>query len=37
MQLNFGMLEIASKLVATQQFDCVHAHDWLVATCGCYT
>lgn len=31
MQLNFGMLEIASKLVATQQFDCVHAHDWLVA------
>lgn len=34
MHLNFGMLEIATRLLKTEYFDCVHAHDWLVAHAG---
>ncbi|MFN4151677.1 MAG: glycosyltransferase family 4 protein, partial [Candidatus Sericytochromatia bacterium] len=34
MHLNFGMLEIATKLLKTEYFDFVHAHDWLVAHAG---
>ncbi len=31
LQLNLGMLEHAIKLLKTEHFDFVHAHDWLVA------
>jgi len=31
MQLNFAMLESAIKLVQNNEFDIIHAHDWLVA------
>lgn len=31
MQLNFSMLEYAIKLVQNNNFDIIHAHDWLVA------
>jgi glycogen synthase len=31
MQLNFAMLEYAIKLVQNNEFDIIHAHDWLVA------
>lgn len=30
MQLNFGMLEHANRLLKTEYFDFIHAHDWLV-------
>lgn len=31
LQLNFGLLEHAIKILRTEQFDFIHAHDWLVA------
>lgn len=31
MQLNFAMLEYSIKLVQNNEFDIIHAHDWLVA------
>jgi glycosyltransferase involved in cell wall biosynthesis len=31
MQLNFAMLEYAVKLIQNNEFDIIHAHDWLVA------
>lgn len=31
MQLNFAMLEYAINLVQNNEFDIIHAHDWLVA------
>lgn len=31
MQLNFAMLEYAIKHVQSNEFDIIHAHDWLVA------
>ncbi len=34
MQLNFGMLEHAGRLLRDGSFDLVHAHDWLVAHAG---
>lgn len=30
MQLNFGMLEHANRLIKNEYFDFIHAHDWLV-------
>lgn len=31
MQLNFAMIEFAIKLLKNNEFDIIHAHDWLVA------
>ncbi len=31
MQLNFAMIEYAIKLAQNNEFDIIHAHDWLVA------
>ncbi|UNC93261.1 glycosyltransferase family 4 protein [Candidatus Contubernalis alkalaceticus] len=33
-QLNISMLEVAVSLFNTEQYDLVHAHDWLVAYAG---
>ena len=35
MQLNFNMVAKASQIIEEQgKFDCIHAHDWLVAYCA---
>lgn len=34
MHLNFALLEYSIKLLRTEKFDLVHAHDWLVAHAG---